>query len=376
MKILYVTTISNTVNSFLIPHIRMLIEQGHQVDLAFNIVEKVHSDLIELGCVVHNIEFQRSPIKKKNLLAYKKIKKLIQNERYDLVHTHTPVASALVRSACINLKKVKVIYTAHGFHFFRGAPLINKIIYSSVEKILGRWTDTLITMNEEDFKNAKKMKLRTDSSAYYVNGVGIDLSKFKPQTDNNKSKLRAEYGYKESDCILIYVAELSYRKNQELLINAISMIKNRVPNIKLLLVGRGPLKEKYKEQVNKLGLEGIVEFLGFRTDISNLMIISDIAVSSSRQEGLPVNVMEAMATGLPLVVTNSRGNRDLVNHGENGFVVENNNAIQFSNAIEKIIMSNELKKEFSKSSLKLVQTYAIERVIEEMREVYLNFPNS
>lgn len=375
MKILYVTTISNTVNSFLIPHIRMLIEEGHNVDLAFNIIEEVHSDLIELGCIVHNIEFQRDPLNKKNFLAYKKIKKLIQTERYDLVHTHTPVASALVRSACINLKKVKIIYTAHGFHFFQGASLINKIIYSSVEKILSRWTDTLITMNEEDFKNAKKMKLRRKSSAYYINGVGIDLRKFKPQNDYNKSKLRAEYGYKESDLILIYVAELSYRKNQELLIDAISMLKNKVPNIKLLLVGRGPLKEKYKEQVNKLGLEGIVEFLGFRTDISNLMIISDLAVSSSRQEGLPVNIMEAMATGLPLVVTNSRGNRDLVKHGENGFVVENNNAIQLSEAIEKVLMSDEIKRAFRSSSLKRVQIYTIERIIEEMREIYLNYSN-
>src|SRR5690606_17805842 len=125
MKILIVTTISNTVNAFLIPHIKMLIEEGHEVHCAFNIVQEVNEELNNLGCKIHNIEFQRSPLRKENIKAYKKLKKLIQQEKYDLVHTHTPVASACVRLACKNFNNIKVIYTAHGFHFYKGAPIQN-----------------------------------------------------------------------------------------------------------------------------------------------------------------------------------------------------------------------------------------------------------
>src|SRR5690554_6012945 len=134
MKILYVTTISNTVNAFLIPHIRYLIEQGHQVDVAFQINQKVNPEIEELGCKVFNIEFNRSPFNWKNIYAYKRLKRLIKREQYQIVHTHTPVASACVRLACRRMSEIKVIYTAHGFHFYNGAPLGNWIIYYPIEK--------------------------------------------------------------------------------------------------------------------------------------------------------------------------------------------------------------------------------------------------
>lgn len=368
MRILYVTTISNTVNSFFIPHIKMLVNQGHQVEIACNIVEELDRKLIELGCNIYCIEFQRSPLKKENMKAYKKIKKLIIQEKYDLVHTHTPVASACVRLACKNLKNVKVFYTAHGFHFFKGAPKKNWMIFYPIEKWLARFTDCLITINEEDYKIAKaKFKAK---QVVKVNGVGIDTSRFKPQTLANKLKLRKKYGYSEKDFILIFVGELNSNKHQDLLINVVDKLKDKIPNLKLLLVGNGTLEKKYKLLVKTLKLEKNVFFLGYRKDIANLMAISDISVSSSRREGLPVNVMEAMATGLPLVVTNCRGNRDLVLNGQNGFVIDMDSIEDFVNKIEELYQFEELRERFAQASLEMIEEYSIIKVLYNMENIY------
>lgn len=369
MKILYVTTISNTVNAFLIPHIQMLIEEGHEVHCAFNIVQEVNEELNNLGCKIHNIEFQRSPLRKENIKAYKKLKKLIQQEKYDLVHTHTPVASACVRLACKNFNNIKVIYTAHGFHFYKGAPIQNWLIYYPIEKWLSKYTDCLITINNEDYKIAKaKFKAK---HVEMINGVGIDTSKFTPQTLEKKLQLRKEYGFSEKDFILIFVGELNHNKHQDLLINVVHRLKDKIPNIKLLLVGKGKMHDKYAQLVNKLGIEKYVEFLGYRNDVPNLMLISDIAVSSSRREGLPVNVMEAMATRLPLVVTNCRGNRDLVINGTNGYVVNIDDIESFSNEINKLYKSKNNRELFGKASLKIIKEYSLEKVIVQMRKIYL-----
>lgn len=370
MKILFVTTISDTVNAFLVPHIKWLIEQGYQVGVAFNTVQQVSPELIELGCKVHQIDFQRNPLRKENLFAYKEIKKIILEEGYDYVHVHTPVASFLTRFACRNIKNVKILYTAHGFHFFKGAPKKNWALYYTLEKFVARWTDGVITMNDEDFHAAKRFKLRRRNAIYKIHGVGLDLNKFLLQTPEKKMKLREEYGYDDNDFILIYVGELSYRKQQDLLIKVVSLIKEEIPQIKLLLVGDGERLTEYEELVKKLGVEKNVEFLGYRKDVPQLMMISDLAISTSRQEGLPVNVMEAMATGLPLIVTNCRGNRDLVYSGENGFVVEVDDVTACATNILKLFHSNDLRQEFANKSRELIEEYSLDHVIGEMKEIY------
>lgn len=369
MKILFVTTISNTVNAFLIPHIRMLINQGHQVDVAFNVQHEINQELLDKGCRVYNINFQRSPLNTGNYSAYKDLKKIIKNEKYDLIHTHTPVASVISRLACKNIKDIKVLYTAHGFHFHKDAPLQNWLIYYPIEKWLSRYTDCLITINEEDYKTAINKKFKA-KEIKMVHGVGVDLNKFEPQTMEKRNLSRKDYGYSEDDFILFYAAELNANKHQDLLINVLNNLKDKMPNIKLLLAGTGSLESQYKEQVNKLDLNKNVEFLGFRSDIKNLLMLSDVAVASSRREGLPVNVMEAMATGLPLVVTDVRGHRDLVKNDVNGYLVATDDVQGFVNAVEKIYKDKNLAKEFGKKGLDLVQKYSLENVMEEMKEIY------
>ena len=299
-----------------------------------------------------------------------RIKKLVLEEGYELVHTHTPIASFLTRLACREIPNLKMVYTAHGFHFFKGAPLKNFLIYYTMERILSKYTDAIITINQEDYILAKKFKLRKGNSVYKTHGIGVDLNKFSPRDINEKVNLRKEYGYKDNDVILFYAAELNGNKHQDLLINAINLLKDNVPNIRLLLAGNGNLREKYEEEVKRLGIQENVNFLGFRKDIARLLKMSDIAVASSRREGLPVNIMEAMATGLPLVVTNCRGQRDLVSNGINGFVIDLNDIEGFSNAVKEIYGSENLSEVFGGKSREIIKNYSLDNVLKEVQEVY------
>ncbi|RSL31916.1 glycosyltransferase family 1 protein [Salibacterium salarium] len=373
MKILYTATVSSMVNSFLVPHIQLLTLQGNTVDIACNVDEAINPELTRSGCIVHDIEFQRSPLKKENIKAFRKIKKLVMEENYELIHAHTPVASFLTRFACRNMPWISTLYTVHGYHFFKRSPLKNWLLYYPVERLVSRWTDGLITMNEEDYISARRMTLRKDGAVYKVNGVGVDMDRFTAQTRQQRNSLRKIYNYKEEDFILVYAAELSYRKHQDVLIEAVHLLKTKISDIKLILAGEGDMEDSYKRQAVNLNVENNIEFLGHRDDISNLMMIADAAVSSSRQEGLPVNVMEAMATGLPLVVTDCRGNRDLVKNGENGFVIENHNVNQFADAIHTLYESRNLSAQYGQHSRKIMEVYSLEKVIKQMDDIYSDY---
>ncbi|MYL20105.1 glycosyltransferase [Halobacillus litoralis] len=370
MRILYVTTISNTIKAFLIPHIKLLISKGHTVDIACYIKKGLDDEPTLKHCNIYEIPFSRSPISRGNLKAYKYLKKIIENNKYDLVHTHTPVASLITRLICRGLPEIKVLYTAHGFHFFKGSPIRNWMIYYPIEKLASRWTDAIITMNEEDYLRAKKMTSRLNVNIYKTSGVGVNLREYAAPGEKYKRELRVKYKLNEEDFILFYAAELNKNKNQNFLIDTIYALKDRVPNIKILLAGDGPMQEKYQEKAKRLGLKQNILFLGRRNDIPDLLKLADVSVASSLREGLPVNIMEAMSTGLPLVVTDRRGHTDLVKENENGYVVSVNNKKEFSEAIYKLYTNVNLRKRFGGNSYKMVLNYSDENVIEELRNIY------
>lgn len=373
MKILYVTTVSNTVNAFLVPHIKMLIREGHQVEVAFNIEQEVSKELLGLNCKVHKIPFSRSPLSKANLAAFKLLNKLIASEKYDLVHTHTPVASAITRIVCRKFKSIKLLYTAHGFHFFKGASIKNWIVYYSVEKLLINWTDLIITMNSEDYINALKLSSGKKCKVHYVSGVGIDLLRFNCVDAYKKDSLRKAFGYSTSDFVIIYVGELSKRKNQKQIIQAVKYLHDYKVQCRLLLVGDGNMRVECEEKAKSLGIKDKVDFLGFRKDIPNLFAMSDVAISSSMQEGLPVNIMEAMAVGLPLVVTNCRGNIDLVTDEVNGYIVNINSSIEMAGALKKLYDSHENRNRFGKNNKEIIKKYSELNVLDEMNKIYQNY---
>lgn len=367
MKILFVTTISNTVNAFLIPHIKMLRDHGHQVDVAFNIVQEVKTEILEMGCKVHNIEFQRSPVSRKNISAYMKLKNLIISEKYDLVSTHTPVASACVRLACRNMKNVKVVYTAHGFHFYKGAPLKNWLLYYPVEKWLSKFTDILITINKEDYERAKSsFKAKRIE---YVPGVGLDTKKIQEVVIDKQAK-RKELGVPEDAFLLLSVGELNKNKNHETVIKAIAKLKN--PDIFYVICGQGPLESYLKKLITELKLNDQVKLLGYRKDIIEICKAADTFVFPSFREGLSVALMEAMACGLPVVCSDIRGNRDLVVNGQGGYLVKPDIDVEFESALQKVFNNNSLQKSFGHFNKQIVKKFEFQSVIEQMGNIYLS----
>ena len=365
MKILYVTTISNTVNAFLIPHIKMLIDEGHHVDVAFNIEQEVKSEINEMGCKVHVLPFQRSPLKKDNILAYKMLKSIIISEEYALVHTHTPVASAIVRLACRELFDVRVFYTAHGFHFFNGAPILNWLLYYPIEKWLSRYTDTIITINNEDYIRAQR-KLKANR-VEYIPGVGIDVGKL-TTLSIDKESIRNKLGLSIDDFVVLSVGELNKNKNHEVIIKAIANIDNK--DIHYIICGQGKLHNYLIELSKGLGVENQVHLLGYRNDITDICKMSDVFAFPSYREGLSVALMEAMANGLPIICSNIRGNSDLVKEGKGGLLVKSNNILGFSNNLKKLMLDNKLRELMKNYNQKIILDYYITSVLPKMQNIY------
>ena len=367
MKILYVTTISNTVNAFLIPHIEMLIDEGHQVDVAFNIEQEIKPEIFEMGCKVYELPLQRSPLSRDNFKAYRMLKNIIISEGYDLVHTHTPVASAIVRLACRRLSSVKVFYTAHGFHFYKGAPYLNWIVYYPVEKWLARYTDVLITINKEDYEIAKnKLKAK---EVEYIPGVGIDLKKF-DSVEVDRDLKRSELVLPKDAFVVLSVGELNKNKNHEVIIRAIAKIDNS--DIHYVVCGQGQLDGYLKGLSKELDVENQVHLLGFRKDILEICKISDLFAFPSYREGLSVALMEAMANRLPVVCSNIRGNSDLIESGKGGYLVEPGDVEGFAKYIKELIEDSRLRSEFGDFNHKKIENYSIENVLKEMEEIYFD----
>lgn len=360
-KVLFTATVDSHILHFHIPYLKMFKNAGYEVHVATN-----GNEIIPYCDVKHIVTFEREPFNMNNLRAIKQLERIIEQEQFDIVHCHTPMGSVVTRLAAKHSRKVhgtRIIYTAHGFHFYKGASIKNWMLFYPVEKLLSYITDDLITINGEDYEAAKKkMKAKR---IHYVPGVGVDPEKFNfEMAEEEKEKLRKEIGVSKDDFVMIYPAELSKRKNQGMLIKVMTELKKENAKYKLLLPGQDSMNGYYQQMAKKLGVEDCVKFLGYRKDVSKLFKISNIAVSAARQEGLPVNIMEAQMCGLPCVVTNCRGNRDLVHDGVNGYVVEIDDVDSLKNAILKLYES--------KINVKLDEQFTAGNIEEKMRRIYWN----
>ncbi len=361
MKILYITTIGSTMG-FFTSFIRHLLDEGHTVDIATNEKNsKVPACYREWGCIVYQIDTSRSPLDIGNLKAIGQIKQLAEKGQYDIVHCHTPIAAICTRLACRKVRRsgTKVFYTAHGFHFYQGAPLKNWLMYYPAEKICAHFTDVLITINKEDYALAQqKMKAKRVA---YVPGVGIDLSKFGQATVDKATK-RKELGVPPDATLLLSVGELNTNKNHETVIRAISDL-----NVYYMIAGEGDLKGHLQSVINELGLTERVKLLGYRKDMTELYKTVDIYVLPSIREGLNVSVMEAMASGLPVACGRIRGNTDLIDEN-GGALFEPQSVDECRDAISSIIRRN--KSEMAAYNLKKIQVASIDEIIKNMDEVY------
>lgn len=365
MKVLYVTTISNTINAFLVPHIKSLLDNGHQVDVACNLEREIDPYLIERNCKIINLEFQRNPLDKRNYKAYKELQKVIIEEGYDLVHTHTPVVSALVRLACKKIKSIKVIYTAHGFHFFKGAPLLNWMVYYPIELVLSKYTDVLITINKEDYLRAKlNFKAK---KVVHVPGVGININKF-TRAELEKEKELKKMGFPNNKLLLLSVGELNSNKNHEVVLKALKMLNN--PDIYYVICGEGNLKDYLVTVIEELGLKEQVYLMGYRKDIPNICLISDMFIFPSKREGLGLAALEAMAAGLPIITSNIHGIVDYSVDNVTGYSTSPNDVEGFANAIRRLASNSKIRHEMGLNNKESVKTYSLENVLFEMETIY------
>ncbi len=366
MKILYVTTISLTINSFFKPHIEMLVRQGHQVDIACNYKELAFDSLYtELGCDFHQIDFSRSPFSADNVRAYGQLKRVIEKGGYDIVHCHTPNASVITRLVCRKFRRknnLKVFYTAHGFHFYKGAPKLNWLLFYPVEKLCSRFTDKLITINKEDFGLAKnKFKAK---EVHYVPGVGIDLSRFRDIKVDRNAK-RREIGVPEDAFMMFSVGELNENKNHQIVINALAKVNN--PNVHYVIAGVGEKKDSLAELADNLDLSSNVHFIGYRNDVAELNCSADLFCFPSYREGLSVSLMEAMACGLPVICSKIRGNTDMIDTS-GGLLFNPYDVDECMDAIVGILNSDTRKmKNYNKEKAEI---YSTEKILERIKALY------
>lgn len=369
-KVLFVATVVKThIMVFHLPFLKWFQEQGYETYVA---AKNDYADPTQ--CVIPycdhyiNIEFSRNPISNQNLAAYKQLKNLIDTENFSIIHCHTPVGGVLARLAARNARKqgTKVIYTAHGFHFYTGAPLQNWLIYYPVERFCAHYTDTLITINQEDYNRAKKFACK---DIRLVNGVGIDLKKIQScKTDRNA--MREQLGIPENAFVILSVGELIKRKNHQMLIKIMNKLKD--DNIYCLICGSGRDFDELKELIHQSKLDKQVKLLGFRNDVIALYETSDLFVFPSLQEGLPVAVMEAMACGKPCIVSDIRGNHDLIQNEKGGYLVQQN-VEEYEQRIYDLLEDPYKRTEFGTYNKKKIMEYSLVNVINQMNKIYRKY---
>lgn len=377
-KALVITTVASTLDQFCMSDISIL-QKTYKVDVAANFtvgnntskerVKEFKSELQKNNIVVNEINFNRNPFSKENFLAYKEIKKVINDNSFELIHCHTPVAAMAVRLAAKKARKngTKVIYTAHGFHFFKGAPLKNWMLFYPIERWLARYTDVLITINTEDYNRAKKSFKA--GKVEYISGVGIDTKKFN-EVVVNKSEKRRGLCVPEDAFVMFSVGELNKNKNHETVIKTIAKLNN--PNVYYAICGQGVLENYLKDRIKELGLQKQVKLLGYRRDIAEISKTSDVFVFPSFREGLSVALMEAMALGLPVVCSKIRGNVDLIEDGEGGYLIKADDVEGFTEAINEIILNPTLSKNMGKYNKECIVKFDLIRVTESMEVIYTN----
>lgn len=365
-KILYITTVSRTINAFLVPHIQMLIEDGNIVDCACCIDEEIDNSLIKKGVKVFNIPFSRNPLDPRNLKAFIELIKIQKENEYDIVHVHTPVASVYGRLLKFKFPKLKTIYTAHGFHFYKGAPSHKWFIFYNIEKFMSKFTDILITMNIEDYTVANEKFYAKHT--YKVNGVGVNIDDYLYNFNDNN--IRLELGLEKNDIVVTIIAELSKRKNQIQVIKAFEKLTKKYNNIKLLLVGDGDLYNEFNLYIKTKKLDNNIKLLGYRKDIPKILDTTDIVGLFSYHEGLPRNLMEAMVAKCPIICTDIRGNNDLVENEKNGFLVNINDIDTTIVLLEKMYKNKSLRMDMGKAGFNKIQEYSLENVLNQMKAIF------
>lgn len=373
-KVLFVATVVKThMMQFHLPYLKMFQDMGWETAVASRNDYEDPADCVIPYCdTYYNIPFERLPWKPKNLTAYRMLKKIIDEGTYDIIHCHTPVGAMIARLAAMAARKkgTKVIYTAHGFHFFKGAPLLNWLLFFPAEWLLAPVTDVLITINREDYERAKRtMKAKRIE---YVPGIGVDTGKFHADPVVYREK-RREQGFREDDFLLLTVAEMTKNKNHITHLRALALLKDKpgFENMHYLIVGRGEEWPNLEQSAKELGIGDHVHFLGYRTDVQDFYRCSDLFLFMTFREGLSVALMEAMGSGMPIICTEIRGNTDLVENGVSGQFSENTPEA-VAEAILQLYRDPQKRAAYGAAAAEKVKLFDNENVHSQVKEIYLS----
>ncbi len=370
-KVLLTATVQSHICQFHKPLVKMLHENGYEVHVAAkdNLAEKngLKLDFVDK---VFNVPFSRSPKSADNIKAYKQLKEIITAEAYDIIHCNTPMGGIVTRLAAKKARKTgtKVYYTAHGFHFYKGASRAGWLIYYPIEKYMAKYTDKLITICNEDYQTAKNKQF--NSEICYIHGVGADSARYMPATPEEKQALREQLAVPQDAFVFLCTGELNENKNQKTVISAFAKAVESCPNMMLLLAGNGPKEAALREQVAELGLNDRIKLLGYQTQLEQYVKLSDVVVSASHREGLGLNLIEAMLCQKPVLAADNRGHRDLVQQGVNGFLIPADAALAFADKMQMFYQDAQRCAEFGGAGCTYAQQFTDAYVMGDLKKIY------
>lgn len=368
-KVLYVATVLSHVCQFHLPYLKMFQERGYEVHVAArdNLAEKNGLQL-KYADKSFEVPFQRSPFSIRNIKAYKQLKQLINENKYDLIVCNTPVGGILTRMAAKKTRKqgTKVIYMAHGFHFYKGAPKKNWMIYYPIEKHFAKRCDMVVTINEEDYLFAREHFL---GRVERIHGVGVDSCRYMSIDAKCRLARKTNFGYSQSEFIVLVVGELLPNKNQMQVIKAIEQVKTTHSNIKLLVAGNGNERNNLENYVKEHQLEENIEFLGYCTNLEDYQCFVDVGVSCSIREGLGLNVIESMMSGNTFIATKNRGHNELIKDGYNGFLVDIHDSKTLAERLIFLMENQDIKRQMENNAIEFVKRYSLDETRKEMTSI-------
>jgi glycosyltransferase involved in cell wall biosynthesis len=368
-KLLVVTTVPITIRSFLLPFVKHFRSLGWQVDVMAQGIS-ADQECVATCDRIYDIQWSRNVFDPRNLLAgVSRVKEVVAKENYDLVHVHTPIAAFVTRYALKDFKKTKVIYTAHGFHFYRGGSAVKNAIFLGLEKLAGKWTDFLVTINQEDEAAAKKHNFLPAERIYYTRGIGVDTEYYASGKVNPEdiTQVRQELALSDHDTLLLAIAEFTPRKRHRDLLNALVKVAN--PQVHLALAGEGPMKQELEALTKELGIEQQVHFLGYRNDIPTLIQAADAVLLVSQQEGLPRSIMEAMCLNTPVIGSNIRGTQDLLENGC-GLLVELGDTDALAKAMIQVVKDPDSLAAMAAKAQVEMASYDLKKIIQQYSDIY------
>lgn len=369
-KVLLVATVQSHIAQFHRPLAEVLHKYGYEVHVAANDNLYLKNGLkLDFVDKVFNVPFSRSPKSMDNVMAYKQLKRILDSDHYDVVHCNTPMGGFVTRLAARDARKkgTKVFYTAHGFHFYKGAPKKNWMVFYPIERFFSRLTDVLITITREDYKLAsEKFRCKVE----HMHGVGVDGNRYFHVSIEDKLSLRERMGYKPTQKLILCIGELNINKNQTMAIKAMHKVVEHYRDALLVIAGNGPREAFLKDFIRQEGLENNVQMIGYVTNLQDYQHVVDVQVCCSKREGLPLNVVESMLSGNPVIASLNRGHRELIESGKTGYIVPVNDSDAMAEKVLIMLQDEEAKQNIEKNALEFAQQYTFVNVKKELERIY------